>query len=565
MKNLIFILTLFSLIQCGLNAQPASDKAFLKKVNLVQTKVPSVFMFKYEVSNIGYREMMAFAKQKDTALYRFLLPDTAVWLTPSSNQEAFFNYYFRHPAFSSYPVVGVSYEQANAYCQLLTDFFNSQLLPENKWLKKVLIRLPTEKEWEDAARGDHPNANYPWGHDGIRDPKNYNFLGNFLYKTNDSYGIAGQLNDGLDLLMPNEAFAPNSLGLYHMAGNIAEMVQEEGISKGGCYRFGSLNARIDSVINYSKTEDWLGFRYVMEVEEYRNPVAKTASQDLDVKVIEKLLNPILDTTRHHLRRDLEPCASYQLYSGPLSSFQCQPFYISKEETSNELYALFLGDLRQTKPDLASLHAPIDDLWAVETPLLNYLHYSNQEHFQQYPVVNISNASAEAFCAWLTEKYNANTKRKFNKVAFSLPTEAEWVLAASKASDPIGKYIEPMVIAPPDGTTFQYNYCPNDERFFSMNEDKNGMINGTYLFPDNDSTHSRGLDGYVYTAPVNAYSSKKAPLTNLFGNASEMLSDQTFTKGGSWASLEENLQIATGECEQGPAPSIGFRFVMHVLE
>jgi formylglycine-generating enzyme required for sulfatase activity len=563
MKHLLFLIIAMALFQVGLHAQPSMDKAFLKKVNLIPTKTPSVFMFKYEVSNLGYREMMAFAKQKDTALYRFLLPDTSVWLTPLGSQEAFFEYYFRHPAYSVYPVVGVSYEQATAYCQLLTEFFNSQVLPENKWLKKVNFRLPTEKEWEEAARGSVQKGVYPWSHDGIRDPKKHTSMANILYNPSRFTNSAGYLNDGLDFLAIPESFPPNSIGLYHMAGNAAEMVAEKSISKGGCWRFGALNARIDSTLTYSQPESWLGFRYVMEVEEFRNEADNNNSKTLDVKTIEKLLVYMNDTTKHYMNREDQPCVRYSVFGSGRAVFQCKPFYISSVETSNELYGLFLADMAKRNGKNSSTYAPKDSLWSTVTPLKIYQHYSQQDRFNTYPVVNISKASAEAFCAWLTEKYNADPKRKFKKVAFSLPTEEEWVLAANKAYGKSKNQIELMAISPPDGTSFTFNYCPYDERYSTRLISMNGWESTGYIFPENDSTQTLGLDGYLYTAPINAFSSKNSELCNMLGNVAEMVNNQVFTKGGSWASMEENLQLASGECANGPSPTIGFRFVMHV--
>ncbi len=563
MRKLLCIVFAMALFQAGIFAQPTLEKDFLKNVNLVPTKTPSVYMFKYEVSNFSYREMMAFAKQKDTALFRFLLPDTSVWLEKSSSKEALFEYYFRHPAFSAYPVVCVSYEQANTFCQLLTEFFNAQVIPENKSLKKVFFRLPTEREWEEAARGNNPLAVYPWNHDGIRDPKKHTLLANIGYNPSGITNSAGYLNDGLDYLLASESFPPNGIGLYHMAGNAAEMVAEKGISKGGSWCSGTLNARIDSVVSYSEPTSWLGFRYVMEVEEYRYDRSVNRKKTLDIKAIEKQLVFMNDTTKHYVNRENQPCDRNTFFGSGRTTFQCKPFYISSLETSNELYGLFLEDMAKQNQENAILHAPIDRLWSKVTPLKVYQHYSQEGIFKQHPAVNISKSSAEAFCSWLTEKYNTNRKRTYKKVVFSLPTEEEWMLAANKVHGNSTNYIDLIATAPINGTSFSHNYCPYDERYSTRIVSKNGNERTDFIFPENDSTRTLGLDGFVYTAPITAFSSKKSELCNMLGNVAEMLSNQVFTEGGSWASLEEKLQLSYGECAAGPSPTIGFRFVMHV--
>jgi len=145
-----------------------------------------------------------------------IFPDTLAWVhdfTYSFN-EPMTNMYFWHPAYDNYPVVGVSWMQATAFC-----VWRSQLL--NSWLEHngdAIIndfRLPTESEWEWAARGGLAESPYPWGGPYIRNFRGC-FLGNFK-PMRGSY-----MDDGGFHTVGVYSYNPNDYGLYCMAGNAAE-------------------------------------------------------------------------------------------------------------------------------------------------------------------------------------------------------------------------------------------------------------------------------------------------------------------------------------------------------
>jgi formylglycine-generating enzyme required for sulfatase activity len=99
----------------------------------------------------------------------------------------------------SHPVVLVTFEDAVAYCRWLS-----------LTLKRV-FRLPTEAEWEKAARGGADGQRYPWGND--IDPSRGNFLAEPALKSQRG-------------TRPTGTFAPNAYGLYDMAGNVWEWVAD---------------------------------------------------------------------------------------------------------------------------------------------------------------------------------------------------------------------------------------------------------------------------------------------------------------------------------------------------
>lgn len=107
--------------------------------------VSSFYMDKYEVTNLAWREyigwnVIVFGNTKPE-LVDALLPDTTVWRDEMAYNEPFEEYYFRHPAYSFYPVVGVTWEQAMAYCQWRTDRVNEQILIDNKFIELPPYKL----------------------------------------------------------------------------------------------------------------------------------------------------------------------------------------------------------------------------------------------------------------------------------------------------------------------------------------------------------------------------------------------------------------------------------------
>ena len=143
-------------------------------------------------------------------------PDTTVWIRDFeySYNEPMHNDYFWHQAYGNYPVVGVSWEQAKAFCQWRTLYKNG--FQKTKGKEPVnSFRLPSEAEWEYAARGGLSGATFPWG-----GPYTKNDRGCFMANFKPLRG--NYVADQALYTVEADAYEPNDFNLYNMSGNVAE-------------------------------------------------------------------------------------------------------------------------------------------------------------------------------------------------------------------------------------------------------------------------------------------------------------------------------------------------------
>jgi gliding motility-associated lipoprotein GldJ len=259
--------------------------------------VRSFFMDEKEITNAEYFLYVQFMKdvfppseEKYKHIYESTLPDTLVWRKSLGNTDILVENYLRHPAYADYPVVGVTWLQANEYCKWRTNAVNLKTLIDQRHLKNILendsirnyfdtdvflenpdilfpndttiyqrgirtrsgerhitkadgiltlpFRLPTEAEWEFAAKADRENREY----NNIRGRKKYAWNGKYTREKNGRFrgdqlanfkqgkgnysGISGWSSDGSDIPIRVKSYPPNSFGLYDMSGNVAEWVSD---------------------------------------------------------------------------------------------------------------------------------------------------------------------------------------------------------------------------------------------------------------------------------------------------------------------------------------------------
>ena len=141
-------------------------------------------------------------------------PDTLAWIRDFaySFNEPMARNYFTHVAYDNYPVVGVNWHQAQAFCNWRTSLWNQN---KDQKLGSDGFRLPTEAEWEYAARGGHEMVPYPWGAYTLRNAKGC-LLANF------KPGRGNYPEDGGQWTVEVDKYNPNDYGLFNMAGNVSE-------------------------------------------------------------------------------------------------------------------------------------------------------------------------------------------------------------------------------------------------------------------------------------------------------------------------------------------------------
>jgi gliding motility-associated lipoprotein GldK len=143
-------------------------------------------------------------------------PDTTCWVNDFENSlnERYVRNYFSQGAYNDFPVVGVSWEQANAFCVWRTDFLRRSLGKFGKQIEPY--RLPTEAEWEYAARAGVTANKYPWQGDLPLTEQDGCFYANFKPMEGN------YVKDGNIITSATGTYTPNDFGLYDMAGNVSE-------------------------------------------------------------------------------------------------------------------------------------------------------------------------------------------------------------------------------------------------------------------------------------------------------------------------------------------------------
>ena len=281
----------------------------------IKQQVRSFYMDETEVTNAEYLFYLDWMEKvyppsdvNYENIYLSAVPDTLVWRDVLGFNELLTENYLRHPGYADYPVIGVSWIQANQYCHWRTNRVNEKILMDKGVLKNIYnledievsgennfdtdaylnnpnqvfggnqdiykkgltdnvkrkkddpkpargeftgrqvkisdgilsakFRLPTEVEWEYAAKAIVENREY----NNTRGRKKYAWdgkytrnkskkyrgdqLANFKQGKGDYSGVPGWSNDGADITIQVKSYEPNAFGLYDMSGNVAEWVAD---------------------------------------------------------------------------------------------------------------------------------------------------------------------------------------------------------------------------------------------------------------------------------------------------------------------------------------------------
>jgi gliding motility-associated lipoprotein GldK len=228
--------------------------------------VAAFYMDDTEITNHEYRQFTS-ALLKDSVsvlgedkIFTEYYPDTTVWNSDFTyhNGDPMTEYYFSSPAFDLYPVVGVSWDASKYFClwrsKMMNDFRKKQglyILPR--------FELPSESEWEWAARGGRAATKYPWGN-----PYVANSVG--CLQANFKPHRGNYDADGYSYTSPANAFEPNDYGLYNMAGNVAEWCEDAYADNASAvtWDLNTVNKDADEPRKVTRGGSWKDIAYYLE-------------------------------------------------------------------------------------------------------------------------------------------------------------------------------------------------------------------------------------------------------------------------------------------------------------
>lgn len=226
-----------------------------------------------------------FIKTEQVQVY----PDTTVWIKDFaySYNEPMHNDYLWHQAYGEYPVVGVNWKQAKAFCAWRT-------LKKNTYVKKKKgrdlvnsFRLPTEAEWEYSARGGLESGAYPWGGPYTKNDRGC-FLANF--KPNRGDYAADQALYTVEA----KSYEPNGYNLYNMAGNVSEWTDSS--YDAGAYEYVStMNPNVPDTKNMRKVVrggSWKDVAYFLQVSTRDFEYADTARSYIGFRTVQDYMGTV---------------------------------------------------------------------------------------------------------------------------------------------------------------------------------------------------------------------------------------------------------------------------------
>lgn len=290
------------------NARPGTSPSLPEPPGTVRI-AENLFADETEVANLHWLEYLHFIR-RDSALafYRGQLPDSTGWQpVPEPGQVAAPQAYFRVPTYRLYPITGITYAQARAYCHWRSLMVNKNYFRGAEFRKQhpelreydvtVEYRLPTEAEWMQAAAGNLPPGPRPFELVQTRSarkirPQQLAAAEELVAcldaqqlahpATEAAYELPYNLQENYYLAGSNQVFAcaagqaqfplqattsgpANGVGMQNVIGNVAEMTATSGVAKGGSFKTSVAGLQLASRQMYQGPQNWLGFRCVATV------------------------------------------------------------------------------------------------------------------------------------------------------------------------------------------------------------------------------------------------------------------------------------------------------------
>jgi len=244
----------------------------------------------YDVNSAVERpnERKSFLEKESVYVY----PDTTVWIKDFnySYNDPMHQDYFYHPAYQDYPVVGVSWNQAQAFCNWRTKNKNDRMRDKKNFAKIPSFRLPTEAEWEYAARGGLEFSKYPWGGPNTTSDRGC-FLANFK-PVRGNYAVDGAL-----YTVEVQSFNANDYGLYNMSGNVSEWTNSS-FNSSSYYMGSTMNSNVEDRKNKRKIirgGSWKDVAYYLEVSTRDFEYADTARSYIGFRTVQSTVGPSINT------------------------------------------------------------------------------------------------------------------------------------------------------------------------------------------------------------------------------------------------------------------------------
>ena len=215
-----------------------------------------------------------------------IYPDTTAWVRDFnySYNDPMHQDYFYHQSYGDYPVVGVSWEQARAFCNWRTKKKNDYLRGKKNPTTVPIFRLPTEAEWEYAARGGLEFSTYPWGTGGLTTDRGC-FLANFK-PVRGNYAADNAL-----YTMEAKSYVANNYGLYNMAGNVSEWTNTA-YNLSSYYMSSTMNPNLENRQNTRKIVrggSWKDVAYFLEVSSRDYEYADTARSYIGFRTVQDFI------------------------------------------------------------------------------------------------------------------------------------------------------------------------------------------------------------------------------------------------------------------------------------
>ncbi|MDX5319933.1 MAG: formylglycine-generating enzyme family protein [Bacteroidota bacterium] len=280
---------------------------------------------------------------------------------------------------------------------------------------------------------------------------------------------------------------------------------------------------------------------------------------------------------------------------PYVQVKIEPIFMSALEVSNKNYRDYVEWTRLHQPEKIQEVLPDTQLWnqvyAFNAPFVNY--YFAHPAYNDYPAVNISHQQAQGYLSWLTDQYNQSPKRKYKKVVFRLPTEAEWMYAWMGGKHEFQVSSWGSFRNAKGQMTANFRRVP-DADIIKLQNDVHLNFSDTGLNYSSTVYHYQTLpdtlidssvykpnmmirpagfnqvdpQGFLYTTPVASYWPNPYGLFNMSGNVAEFVQTPDIAKGGHFLSTGFFLLGTSRETfvgQNSASPTRGFRWVMEVVE